>query len=1437
MSDHPTTETKPDLEKKPDQPTAKMPEPSFAKEPEEDVPVYKACGIAVPTKDEAVTDPGAVMRALQSPIALRAVLSKLLWESGATISYSFIGGTDTQRTKVDQIVKEWFPYANIVFERVEEGGTLRIGFNPDSGSWSYVGEQNRAIAKPKQTMNLGWIGKGAAISSDDRSVILHEFGHALGLMHEHQSPARGGKINLDEPKLYKYYKSTQGWDEATIKAQIIDCLQQSDVSNYSELDTTSIMITLTIPPRYFMPAEMNLERINVPPNLELSEMDKAYMIINYPRPTPPPRCSDLDSEACFGGRKSDAEQIRSEFGRYQWHQRIAHQYTVEPVKSSTPDEEGTWCGSSALEPSSEEGKSGESLKDVQHALVINAIHWPPNSTITYGFLDTAKEATEYRKQRVRSALDRYEENTSLSFHYVDITEWDFDHADTRDRCQVRITFGDPIKQRNSEIWGWSLNGKNVVTKAYDPAVHKMGGEKWTTTYLGGQPKDKDAKISTNDLAMADQTLFHELGHVLGWLSSPFSLPSFPSNLSYSPHSKVAGKNVSKCLAASLFDEKSVMLYRGLPFKGDQTKRSGLNTEPSRTDFGLLRQIRQGLGSFRLRWGRESHIVERRRCRSGTECATHQIDILRSDIGLKFLETPRVIYETAPLHGLPTPAHGAVVATGDNVSGFLPQLVDALKQFFKPGGNQQFTLQFPGRFLDQGSYAWDTSSAGVYGQFIKPTVVNESEFRLVDQLYAVDDTVAGPNGMNLSIVYEQLLNNLLPKFVKSGLRKQQSAVRQWLMKDVEVSEWLKDVVENQKKREEELQEAVAASKDQKLLTAVTPGGPKAPEPPRGIMYDLSQKKLEEKHANKLTRLEVSQVLTNEYLYAKQSWELERDMLINNASRGDLGTKESKKALDEVTRQLAHITATRPGTACSQDAKDALRESSSSSMDGSMKIYPVQLSPLDWFEGLSTSFTLEDLTQDPDMIRIAIGAKSQQLDTLNSQLTALTMGSQGDVKTLQGDVAREQGLLDKAQSALAKQYTGQLDKKQDVLKELPKQLEDVQVQQDAVAKAIRALSQATTALSLAEATDTKHQQQQIRLQIQSLTNDLNELHSRWGILTAKTGGAAVQPKPPTPVVSDKALNENVPVQLPSETASGGSRWQTISLKSSSTTRQKFESSDARAKQSQWACNMWFASGSGSSTETGGQTTSGATNTSDTLDVAFRATLVTIDRGGWFRPQFFKQSEAFYKVNKDITWYNNGDKKNGLLPGYPVAFIIAKDIVEQRDNSAANATSAGGCLCFSYSKSDSSRSSSESSGFQAFSNGYVIKIPGPQCQRTNRMLTGRCTTQILGYMIQKTDPDLGQEMPTEIPADSLISDNDYEEALKEPDASKGPNVGHAPKPTASPSLTQTELRDAMVKLLDEKMGEMFAGLADKTAHAPKKLDTSSDDRGSSSFPDSSA
>jgi len=64
----------------------------------------------------------------------------------------------------------------------------------------------QGIAPDKPTMNLGWVsGDSTEISDDETGVILHEFGHALGMLHEHQSPLRGEKIIPKESGSSYYY--------------------------------------------------------------------------------------------------------------------------------------------------------------------------------------------------------------------------------------------------------------------------------------------------------------------------------------------------------------------------------------------------------------------------------------------------------------------------------------------------------------------------------------------------------------------------------------------------------------------------------------------------------------------------------------------------------------------------------------------------------------------------------------------------------------------------------------------------------------------------------------------------------------------------------------------------------------------------------------------------------------------------------------------------------------------------------------------------------------------------------------------------------------------------------------------------------------------------------------------------------------------------------
>ena len=52
-------------------------------------------------------------------------------------------------------------------------------------------------------MNFGWLRPGTPLEEYMR-VVLHEFGHALGLIHERQNPSGG--IQWNKPVVYRYYQ-------------------------------------------------------------------------------------------------------------------------------------------------------------------------------------------------------------------------------------------------------------------------------------------------------------------------------------------------------------------------------------------------------------------------------------------------------------------------------------------------------------------------------------------------------------------------------------------------------------------------------------------------------------------------------------------------------------------------------------------------------------------------------------------------------------------------------------------------------------------------------------------------------------------------------------------------------------------------------------------------------------------------------------------------------------------------------------------------------------------------------------------------------------------------------------------------------------------------------------------------------------------------------
>ena len=193
------------------------------------------------------------------------------WMNGSTLRVRFIGGTAAQKAKVREQAGWWTAHANLKFAFDDApDAEIRISFDADDGAWSYVGTDCRGIPLNEATMNLGFM---------DGGTTAHEFGHAIGLAHEHQNPAGGIQWN-EAVVIREMAKSPNFWDEATTRHNILR-RYAADQINGTAFDPKSIML-------YFFPADWTLNGIGTEANEVLSELDKQFVAgaRMYPRTAP-----------------------------------------------------------------------------------------------------------------------------------------------------------------------------------------------------------------------------------------------------------------------------------------------------------------------------------------------------------------------------------------------------------------------------------------------------------------------------------------------------------------------------------------------------------------------------------------------------------------------------------------------------------------------------------------------------------------------------------------------------------------------------------------------------------------------------------------------------------------------------------------------------------------------------------------------------------------------------------------------------------------------------------------------------------------------------------------------------------------------------------------------------------------------------------------------
>jgi hypothetical protein len=212
---------------------------------------------------------------LGGPFMARAAVERMkLWENGRTLRVTFIDGVTDVKSKVAAIAKEWEAVANLKLDFVTSGTSeIRVSFADKGFSYSSVGTDALTAGKTEASVNFGWLEPNTDLREYQR-VVRHEFGHALGMIHEHQNPAAQGQIPWDKPKVYAYY-AQQGWSHDDVDSNIFEVYTE-DSTNHTTFDPTSIM-------EYAVPDSLTIGSYAIGWNTELSSADIDFMKRQYPK--------------------------------------------------------------------------------------------------------------------------------------------------------------------------------------------------------------------------------------------------------------------------------------------------------------------------------------------------------------------------------------------------------------------------------------------------------------------------------------------------------------------------------------------------------------------------------------------------------------------------------------------------------------------------------------------------------------------------------------------------------------------------------------------------------------------------------------------------------------------------------------------------------------------------------------------------------------------------------------------------------------------------------------------------------------------------------------------------------------------------------------------------------------------------------------------------
>lgn len=191
------------------------------------------------------------------------------WAPGRTLTIGFFNDTPTEhKAAIEKVARQWLRSANLKFDFVDGVfADIRIYTGGDDNH-SHVGTDALLVSPMDATMALSTKPGDPLFGR----TVLHEFGHVLGLLHEHQHPK--ANIPWDVPKLYAYF-AAKGIDRQTVDLNLLDKTDKA-LAKGTAYDRTSIM-------HYAVLQEQTVGDWEVGINHTLSRRDRAFARRIYPK--------------------------------------------------------------------------------------------------------------------------------------------------------------------------------------------------------------------------------------------------------------------------------------------------------------------------------------------------------------------------------------------------------------------------------------------------------------------------------------------------------------------------------------------------------------------------------------------------------------------------------------------------------------------------------------------------------------------------------------------------------------------------------------------------------------------------------------------------------------------------------------------------------------------------------------------------------------------------------------------------------------------------------------------------------------------------------------------------------------------------------------------------------------------------------------------------